>query len=405
MRARRLLLTIAATAAIVVAALALRADQPSLPDADLRNGRAFIQDNLWSTDTEQYAVWVAPDGTPYAGRRDRSGGKWQVFDLGSLPGNPLEAPTEDDLHNVYAIAVDSLGYVHVIGNSHADPLRYIRSERPHDITSWRPGTVAGSAERVTYPQLVGLPDGTLLFFRREGVPGDAAIRLDTLDADAQDWRHVGTVLDGRGSDESPYLHHVAVDPSRGTIHVLFAWRGDHDEASTNDLGYARSADGGRSWERHDGRPLALPITHLTAPEVIDTDPIASGLRNQGGLTVDGQGRPHGAVMFAGESGRTVEHVWLDGGTWRREPVNVAGLRGRPSIATAPSGEIWVLGSDRDEIVAIGVTDGNGGERRHIARVPAGWEPVYDTQALARHGTVELLVPDGAEPRVVMADLG
>jgi len=42
--------------------------------------------------------------------------------------------------------------------------------------------------------------------------------------------------------------------------------------------------------------------------------------------------------------------------------------------------------------------------RVIASVPLGWEPTYDSQALARFGKVETLIPDGDEPHVVEAKL-
>src|SRR5262245_42723955 len=92
---------------------------------DLRNGQVFIQDNLWTTRTHQYAVWVGDTGTPYAARRARGSQTWKIVDLAKLRGNPLGAPTADDLHNVYAIATDARGGVHIAGNLHLSPFRYL----------------------------------------------------------------------------------------------------------------------------------------------------------------------------------------------------------------------------------------------------------------------------------------
>jgi hypothetical protein len=40
----------------------------------------------------------------------------------------------------------------------------------------------------------------------------------------------------------------------------------------------------------------------------------------------------------------------------------------------------------------------------LAKVPVGWEAAYDSQALARSGRLEMLIPDGSAPHVVTADL-
>jgi hypothetical protein len=388
----------------VVADVATTSPAADIPRTDDRNGRVSIQDNLWSTEDEQYAVWTAPDGSPFAAKRHRGDDDWQVVNLARLPGNPLRAPTEADRHNVYVIALDSRGFVHIAGNMHNDPLRYIRSVRPRDLTSWEIGSIEGPATHVTYPAFVGLPDGTLLFWRREGVSGEGSLLLDVLAPGAPTWRHVGVIVDGRSTQESPYLHRTAVDPRSGTVHVLFTWRVGAEASTTNDLAYTRSRDGGRSWETTGGRQLALPITHADSEIVIDTPPAGSGILNGGGLTLDDRGRPHGSVMFARPGHpRSFEHVWHDGTDWRRAGLD-DGVDGRPTIAGTPDGRTWLLGTDSGRIVALDVTAGSDLRRRDVAPVPLGWEVAYDTQALVRHGTVEILIPDGRRPQVVTAEL-
>jgi hypothetical protein len=170
------------------------------------------------------------------------------------------------------------------------------------------------------------------------------------------------------------------------------------------LAYARSRDGGRTWERSNGRRLSLPITHPASELVIDTTTNGSGLINHGGLTLDTRGRPHGAVLVD-QPGRkrSYEHVWHDGTTWRRETVDAV-LDTRPSIAGTPDGRVWLLGGRGGRIVAIDVTPGSDHARREVGPAPIGWEVAYDTQALVRDGTIEILVPDGREPSVVTAEL-
>lgn len=388
---------------VVLVVIGLRSERQ--PRADLRNGQVFIQDNLWSTATLQYAVWVGTDGTPYAGRRRRGSQKWKIVNLAKLPDNPLAAPTVGDTHNVYAIAADPEGGVHVAGNMHLNPLRYVRAP-PGRLDDWATGPAPARARSVTYPAFTAQPDGTVLFWRREGEAGQGAVVLDSLTPGASAWRPLGVVLDGGPSGESPYLHHVAVDPRSGVIHLMFEWRSGPTVETTNDVGYARSADAGRTWQTSDGTPLHLPITHASAETVIDTPPSGSGLVNSGTLTVDARGRPHGMVVFDRPGGqRTWEEVWLDHGRWQHQDFSDLNVEGRPQLAGTPDGRIWLLGARGAALVAIDVSpDRERAPSQELGRVPVGWEANYDSQALARDGRIEMLIPDGARPHVVVARL-
>lgn len=402
MRARRtrgFLLALCCSVAILCLAFLLRAGDTGPAAADLRNGRAFIQDNLWSTDHHQYAVWTTPDGEPLVARRDRGTTDWTVASLASVPGNPLASPAERDLHNVHVIGVDDAGYVHVAGNMHADRLRYVRSVRPGDISQWRAATVAGPAERVTYPMFVALPDGTLLFARREGDPDRGDILLDALPPGSQRWEHRGVIVSGSASEEAPYLHRIAVDSRSGMLHLLVIWRDDADPSSNDDVSHARSPDGGRTWERSDGTPIVGPVTHRSAELVWDT-PEASGLVNNGGLALDARGRPHAVVALGGGGGsRSFTHLWHDGGAWRRAELPRWRGAGRPGVIGRRDGTVWLVGSLGRQIVAWQIHPAHGSGWRRVAGAPRGWEPTFDSQALSRTGRAEILVPLGSEPAV------
>jgi hypothetical protein len=371
---------------------------------DLRNGQVFIQDNLWSTPKYQYAVWVGDGGTPFAARRARGSQSWKVVDLAKLRGNPLGAPTVDDTHNVYTIAADSGGGVHVSGNMHLSPFRYVNADAALGRWSTRPAPAGGPS--VTYPAFTALPDGTLLFWRREGRAGEGKVLLDALDPGASAWRSLGTIIDGSPTGESPYLNHIAVDPRSGVIHLMFQWRSGPTVASTNDVGYAQSADGGRTWTTGDGTPLTLPITHSPASTIVDTEPTGSGLVNDGGLTVDSSGRPHGMVVYDRPNGeRQWQELWLEGGTWHSKWFSDLDIDGRPQLAGTRDGRIWLLGARGSALLAIDVTpDRDPAPTQDVARVPVGWEASYDSQALALYGVVEMLIPDGDRPHVVLARL-
>lgn len=371
------------------------------PDTDRRNGRSFIQSNLWSAGDTQYAVYIGRDDRPMLGTRSLLSDEWTTVDLSTLPGNPLATPTVDDGHNVYVVASDETGALHIAGNMHGDPLRYIRTTSQNG--AFDVGKIGHTGERVTYPRFVSLLDGSLLFFRRDGQSGFGSTELSVLAPGAQTWRTIGTILDGEPTDESPYLHHVAVDPKSGAIHILFVWRDTPDVGSNNDVGYAVSIDGGESWATIDGDPLGSTITHSDTSTVIDTAPTGSGLLNGGGLTVDDDGRPHATVAFVdNRSGRQRvrhEHLWHDGVSWQRDTLDVD-FDGRTSIAALPSGDLWVLGGSGGTIEAARIQGAATLESRRLASVTPGWEPIYDDQALRDRGVVEILVNDGDVPVLV-----
>jgi hypothetical protein len=377
-------------------------NEPTASQVNPVNGETFIQDNLWTAGRDQFAVWVGPGGAPFIGRHRVCSPSWQTMDLGDVPGNPLNAPTGPDGHDDFVVAVDSLGYVHVVGNMHGVPLRYIRSTRPREITSWTVGQMPGPAASVTYPQFVALPDGSLQFWYREGVSGNGQEWMDELPAGASGWTSMGDMVDGSATHESAYLNHIAVDPITGLLALMFEWRDDPDPVTTNDVGYAQSPDGGRTWETATGLPLTLPLTHDARSTVLTTTPTGSGLENNGGLTFDRRGRPHGVVVFGGAT-PDVEQLWFDGRRWHRESLGDI-LDDRPAIAATPDGRIWMLGTLGGMLEAVGVTPQGAGIRVRLARVPASWEAVFDSQQMAASGRIQVLIPNGASPAVVEADL-
>jgi hypothetical protein len=89
--------------------------------------RAFVQDNLRSTETAEDVAWVDTDCRPWAGKRELDAHEWQTVDPAD---NPLDAPTEDPDAQRLAIVADALGDVQVTGNMHLDHPRYARGPPP-----------------------------------------------------------------------------------------------------------------------------------------------------------------------------------------------------------------------------------------------------------------------------------
>lgn len=375
------------------------------------NSLPFTQDPLATVGDRQYAVWISgPRRAPLLAWRDLPGGAWsQPLDLSAVPGSPFVAETKLDPHHSYALGIDAQDRLHVAGNNHNEALRYARSD-PGDPTRWQAAEMVGDdEERVTYPAFVSLPDRTLLFFYRDGRAGHGDVYLNRLPAGGERWERVGMLVAGRGSDESPYLNHVAVG-SDGALHVSGCFRGKGGAAANRDVWHAMSDDGGATWRSAAGEPLELPLTHETAPVVVPTPPRGSGLVNQMGAAVDAAGRPHVSYFRYDEAGATqVALASHDGTRWRSR--DLAGLThrmetdtpivdasvARPQIACTADGNVWAL--------LRAAHDGRGGRLSCIRCTPGqpllelplydgdlgAWEPTLDSRALRERDELHLLL--------------
>lgn len=357
------------------------------------NWTVFADSNLWVVDDTVYVVWVDPEGTPLIARHHAGeDGDWELFDLSTIPGNPLAAPGRADPHNTYAVAVDADGYVHVAGNMHSSPLRYIRSTEPGRIDSWTaPGMVGDDEGAVTYPSFTALDDGTLLFSYRDGSSTDGDLVLDTWDGVR--WARTATVLGGDGRDAAPYPHRVVAAGDR--LHLFHMWRTGRGVEGNAALSYVVSDDAGRTWATRDGRTLTTPVGTRDATVVREASEDLV-LVNSGGAAVDRTGRPHALVRVrAGIDGG----LWLarpDGDAWRFDRLpGTLDAAGRGVLTVHDRGmlALWPERSgDRVRVMAADVGDGVAHDDPLVLlELPVDvWEPV-----IARSpGLVHLLVPAG-----------
>lgn len=218
-----------------------------------------------------YAVFWGADMNPYVTKKREGYSGWEIFSLGTLPGNPLSAPAPADEHNNLAVMVDGQGYVHIAGNHHRTPLNYVRSAVPGEVTAWEaPGMVGLDEDEVTYPRFVKTHDGNLLFFYRAGTSSDGDLMLNCYSTATKTWSRVGMILKGHdwagpGTDDmTAYPSQVVHDESTGRLHVWWTWRSTIHLESSHDLCYIYSNDEGGTWLDGTGNPVTLPVTAANA---------------------------------------------------------------------------------------------------------------------------------------------
>lgn len=300
-----------------------------------------------------------------------------------------------DAHNVISMAVDGDGYLHLSFDHHGHPLRYCRSVAPDSLAFGPLEPMTGSDEAdVTYPEFHTLADGSLLFAYRSGASGRGNMVINRYDLAGRRWTRVHDVLlDGQGKRNAYWQ---LCSDRNGVLHLSWVWRETWLVETNHDLCYARSADGGLTWQRSDGTPYSLPITAATA-EVAWPVAQRSELINQTSITATPDGLPviatywrdaadsvpqyrivsHDGKRWTCETvGRRVTPFSLSGGGTKMIPVS------RPQVAcSADSVFMMFRDAERGSCVSLASRPIAAGSPWRIANLTdfsvGAWEPTFD----------------------------
>lgn len=184
-----------------------------------------------------------------------------------------------DSHNSVSLGLDARGLLHVAGNVHAQPLRYLVMDRPNDIQSLRlvdhmDGRNEGS---VTYPRFLRSKDGRFVFFYRDGGSGNGATRVKSFQDGV--WVTEKNPLLARGGYPVSVNAYptVTVGPE-GCFHMAWTWRLSRDANTNFNVSYAKSCDFD-SWVDAFGRRLPQPISPLSEGALVERIRPGSGLFN------------------------------------------------------------------------------------------------------------------------------
>jgi hypothetical protein len=127
----------------------------------VNGGRCLISDGEY-----QYIAFYDGDHQMTVGKRKLSETEWDFVKLPERVGW--------DTHNRVVLFQDRKGYLHITGNMHCASLRYYRTKAPGDIHTF--GGVhkwTGDYEdRVTYPAVLKLNDGSIYIMYRHGGSGN-----------------------------------------------------------------------------------------------------------------------------------------------------------------------------------------------------------------------------------------
>ncbi|MFH0945670.1 MAG: BNR repeat-containing protein [Planctomycetota bacterium] len=370
------------------------------------NAVIFRRNSVVSHGDWQYAAYYDQESRVVLAAREGTSEQWHSLTT-AFTGRTSDA------HNSISLGVDGAGVPHLAWDHHGSPLRYLRGPEPGSFRLMGPLPMTGEKEeRVTYPEFYSMPGGDLLCLYRDGSSGNGNLMLNRYDVGKWTWRRVQDgLLDGEGERNAYWQFTV---DSSGTLHLSWVWRESGDVATNHDLCYARSPDGGVTWERSTGEAYALPITAANA-EVACRIPEKSELINQTSMCVDSLGRPYIATYWRDEGSEVPQYrlVWREEDSWRSRPVSQrttpfslsgGGTRripiSRPQIAVRTIGEtpravMLFRDVERGSRVSAAVCEDLSAFKwtvRDLTDHPVGmWEPSFDPVRWERDGILNIFV--------------
>jgi hypothetical protein len=370
------------------------------------NAVVFRKNSLVSDGNTQYIAFYDKEAVVVLGKRKPGSTQW------TLQRTPYKGHAAD-AHNSISIMVDGAGYLHLAWDMHNQHLRYARSVRPGALEMGAETAMLGKDEEsASYPEFFRCPDGGLLFFYRDGGSGHGNLVMNRYHVASGAWTRLHSNLISGEGQRSAYWQAFVDDA--GTIHLSWVWRESPDVASNHDMAYARSRDGGLTWERSNGERYALPVTAATA-EYAARIPQRSELINQTSMAAGKDGKPVIASYWRAEGAQVPQYhlLYLDGGRWRQLDLDfrrTAFSLGGLGTKAIPVARPQVLVSRNSAAAWLVFRDAERGSKVSVASIPdlrrprwtvrdlgaasvGAWEPSFDTELWKRRGELHLFVQD------------
>jgi hypothetical protein len=354
----------------------------------------FRKNALTTFKQTQYAAYYDDEQYVVIAKRNIKNTKWEVLRT-QYKGDATDA------HKSISIMVDGNGYLHLAWGQHNNNINYAKALKAGSLAMGDKMKMLGTKEnKVSYPEFYKLATGDLLFFYRDGGSGNGNLMINRYNTATKTWVRVqDNLIDGQGK-RNAYVQ-TTVDVN-GIIHVSWVWRESPDVASNHDLCYAKSIDGGLTWQKSTGEKYQLPINATNAEYALKI-PQNSELINQTSMFADENGNPFIATYWR-EKGETVPQyhiVYLTGGLWkvsnlnfRKTPFTLSGGGTKKIPISRPQLITWKKGKEiavalifrdieRENKVSIAINNNINlpiWYCKDLTIESVGeWEPNYDTE--------------------------
>lgn len=366
------------------------------------NTAVFRQGSLASNDSLQFVSYYDPEGNVVLGKRRLGSDEWELK-------TTLFTGNVKDAHNIISIGLDGDGFLHMAFDHHGSPLHYTKSKSPLSLEMEPLMMMNGEdEENVTYPEFHSLSGGDLIFVYRSGSSGNGNMVMKRYHKDISRWETIhDNLIDGE--DQRNAYWQMFIDPN-GTIHLSWVWRESWLVETNHDLNYARSNDGGQTWQKSDGTPYSLPITMENA-EIAWKIPQNSELINQTSMTADKEGNPYIATYWRDSDSKVPQYrlVWHNGDEWRMTQVGERSLPfslsgagtkmipiSRPRVVSNGEKAFYIFrDEERGAVVSVASTDNLKDGEWIVTDLTDfsvdAWEPSHDSDLWNRENRLNIFV--------------
>ena len=371
------------------------------------NTVVFRKNALTTYKDTQFISFYNAKGWVVIGKRKTGTAKWQLKQT-KYTGNIKDA------HNSISITVDGDGYLHLAWDHHNNQLNYCKSVQPLSLDLTEKTLMTGKNENsISYPEFYKMPSGDLLFLYRDGGSGRGNLVVNKYNIATKQWTQLhDNLIEGEGQ-RNPYWQ-ACVD-ERGVVHISWVWRESPDVASNHDMCYARSIDGGLSWEKSTKQKYTLPITMDAAEHAWDI-PEQSELINQTSMCTDTNGDPVIASYWRDKGSQVPQYhiLYKKAGQWqvknllfRTTPFSLGGEGtkqipiSRPQVISwnegaATAGALIFRDAERNNKISVAISNDialqDNWKLFDLTSASVGaWEPCYDTELWKSKQIVDLFV--------------
>ena len=363
----------------------------------------FRHNSLFSHNNYQYAAFYNEHADVVLASRELMSNHWKIHKT-RYKGNVKDA------HNSISIMLDGDGYLHMAWDQHNSPLHYCRSKHPHNLELTEQIPMTGSNEKnVTYPEFYRLPEGNLIFLYRDGESGDGNLMINHYNTETKKWSTLHKKLISGKGQRNAYWQGVI--SGEGTIHISWVWRETWDVATNHDICYAKSPDGGKTWQKSTGEKYTLPITAGSAEYAVKI-PQGHDLINQTSIYTDSQDYPYISSYWtpAGIKIPQYHMIYNNGNNWKILQVSnrSTGFKlggggtkkipiSRPQILLDAKDRIYLLFRDieRNNRVSVAICNDllkNKWLFRDLTSFSVNmWEPSYDTELWKSNNILHLFI--------------